>query len=216
MEGGDACTCWEEDAHEQLSPFPSQAFLLLVKHFKSGVIPVLVTLPKCLSPALAEMHLQALQGRLQSCPLLGKFSPRRTQKEIHRIGSELNSPNQRATVQAGREAAGRDWTEMQSGKSGSARAFKQGDRKETPPHATCTHALSSLSCTSCVAWGFRETRGSGPLLVSSLREPTSRWSPRQGASDRVLRRRDAGHGRGSPGACCYSRCSIEGQERCRC
>ena len=57
----------------------------LSNNFKSGVIPVLVTLPKCLSPALAEMHLQALKGRLQSCPLLGKFSPRRTQKEIHQV-----------------------------------------------------------------------------------------------------------------------------------
>lgn len=197
------------------APFSLRLLLLVVKHFKSGVIPVLVTLPKCLSPVLAEMHQQALQERLQSCPLLRKFSPRRTQKEIHQIGSELNSPSQRATVQAGREASGRGSTEMQSGKSGSARAFKQGDRKQTPPHATCTHALSSLSRTSCVTWGFRETRVSGPLLVSSLREPTSRWSPRQGASDRVLQRRDAGHGRGSPGARCYSRCSIEGQERCR-
>ena len=47
-------------------------------------------------------------------------------------------------------------------------------------------------CRSCVTWGLRETRRSGPLLVSFLGEPTSSQNSGAGpqgrnASDRVQR-----------------------------
>ena len=65
----------EAGTHEYVHPGPLLLRLLvLVVNMKFVIFPQLVMSPKCWSPNLAERHLQALQGILQPCLLLRKFS----------------------------------------------------------------------------------------------------------------------------------------------
>lgn len=94
----------EEGTHEHAHPGPLLLRLLvLVANMKLVIFPELGMSPKCQSPDLAERHLQVLQGILQPCLLLRKFSTWRAQKEIHQFWSELNPRSRCASIQAGRE-----------------------------------------------------------------------------------------------------------------
>lgn len=69
-----ACVA-EVGTHEYVHPGPLfLRLLVLVVNMKFVIFPELVMSPKRWSPNLAERHLQALQGILQPCLLLRKFS----------------------------------------------------------------------------------------------------------------------------------------------
>ena len=75
MEGGDACTCWEEDAHEQLSPFLSQAFasagqtLQVWSHSRIGDIA------KMPEPCLGRNAPAGSAGKAAILPVTGEVLP---------------------------------------------------------------------------------------------------------------------------------------------